>query len=330
MPKKKTTPDLEVPKEPSLSASIDPITQDVELTVEESISLIPDDQLIFFDNTLIKPGVSVSTNRYLVKLNNDGSFDYDVRSIDSKYHRSSSILRSTLPRPQSIREPELAPIRSVYLGTMELQLRPGVTLIVGQSTKGKTTLLSELISVEELIIWNEPREEALYSTVEVAVMLGQMLPTYDVIGVDSISSILYEGPTKIEKGLSAESLSALARIDSFMRKMKKVLICTFAPMVMDDASLEAIATSVVNQKISQGIFLPEVGTMKVSDRGAGNRAWTTSRWTPTSSKGGASTPVENHEDMSTLGAGSFQAGVDYNLPNKRYQAFLNTMKTDNK
>lgn len=252
------------------------------------------DPLLFFSGINIMPGEYVTTGKHQINLTPEGFTVVDEEKKISGL--TYQVLRPKLPVTRSICEPLYPALRTVMLGEAELEIQPGLTLIIGQSTVGKTTLLNELFEANEVLIWNEPREEALFSTVEVALALASKLATHDIIGIDSFSSILYEGPTKIEKGLSAEMLNALVRIDSFCKRKKKAIVATFAPMILDSATLQTVARSIVNQKISTGIYLPEVGVMEISQRAAANRAWRTVKWSPVKGRPDASTLVQNYDD----------------------------------
>lgn len=235
--------------------------------------------MLFFSGINVVPGKCVTTGKHQINLTANG-FDIteEVSETTSLRHQ---VLRPVLPTTLSICEPLQPTLREVALGDYSLPIQPGLTMIIGQSTVGKTTLLNELLEPHEVLIWNEPRAEALFSTVEVAVALASKLKDHDIIGIDSFSSILYEGPTKIEKGLSAESLNALVRIDAFCKQTSKAIIATFAPMILNAETLQAISRSIVNQKISTGIYLPQVGVIEISQRGVVDRAWKTVNWTPT-------------------------------------------------
>lgn len=238
--------------------------------------------LLFFSGINIIPGKCVTTGKHQINITDDGfqvvSEEKDMSGL------AYQVLRPQLPATRTICEPLYPSLRDVPLGESVLEIQPGLTLIIGQSTVGKTTLLNELFVPSEVLIWNEPREEALFSTVEVALALAAKLQQHDVIGIDSFSSILYEGPTKIEKGLSAEMLNALVRIDSYCKRNRKAIVATFAPMILDSNTLQTVARSIVNQKISTGIYLPEVGVMEVSQRAAASRAWRTVKWRPTKTR----------------------------------------------
>lgn len=285
------------------------------------------DPLLFFSGINIVAGEYVTTGKHQINLTANG---FEVIEEEKAQGLAYQVLRPVLPRTSTICEPLFDPLRVVPLGDTKLQIQPGLTLIIGQSTVGKTTLLNELFEADEVLIWNEPRAEALFSTVEVALALASKLRDHSIIGIDSFSSILYEGPTKIEKGLSAEMLNALVRIDSYCKRTKKAIVATFAPMVLDSATLQTVARSIVNQKISTGIYLPEVGVMEISQRGSADRSWQTVNWKPVKGRPSlVETDITQEKsatnDDSAIGKGASVADGGHLMAASRTHARYNTI-----
>lgn len=275
--KKKTLADLKdvVVVPPAPGKPVKKVEQNVDKEHKLSVDL-SSDELDLFGTTQVVAGTYVRDSKRIYYV--DRKPDVPVLKVSEYVVKSRSIVYP-VPAPVSVSEPEIAPIRTVTIGENVFNFTPGVTMIVGQSTFGKTTLLSRLVTPDELVIYGEPRAEALHDPVVVSLRIMDLLTTCDVIAIDSVSTPLYLGPSKLEKGLSAEAFAQLAVIDTYARRANKCFILTFAPMVLETATLELITKSMVNQKITQGIMIPSVGKIEYSDRTSKNRAWRQISWT---------------------------------------------------
>lgn len=183
-------------------------------------------------------------------------------------------VRRRLQRLDTVTEPEDAALRKIELTGLQINIYPGLTILLGPSTSGKTTILSSLIDPSELISWNEPRLDTALSTTEAALVLAERLSlAKDVLAVDSVASPMYTGAIRLEKGLSGAALLTLSHLDQAFRALGKALIVTFAPSVEDARTVESMAKNMFSARASAIYYCEKPGTVHYTERAKGDRQW---------------------------------------------------------